>query len=160
MKQFPLLVLLTDTLLKTSCAMEQRIAWLNATTRMPLKSAMDNMLLVSGVHKVSLHVSICIETYLPTMFPVVPRCNNGDFRSGNVTYTYEDTDVSIYSGQIEVCVNGSYIALCDSGFTERTAELACRASGYGPPFFREFLSLSMDKRDVNFELQLGLLPYY
>ena len=70
MKQFPLLVLLTDTLLKTLCAMEQSMAWLNAATQMPLKSAMDNMLLASGVHKVSLNamISLCIETYPPTMF--------------------------------------------------------------------------------------------
>jgi hypothetical protein len=36
---------------------------------MPLKSAMDNMSLVSGVHKVSWSVSLCIETYSCKIFP-------------------------------------------------------------------------------------------
>ena len=85
---------------------------------------------------------------------MVPRCNNGDFRFGNDSFTYEGTDVSVYSAQVEVCVNGSYIALCDSGFTQRTAELACSASGNGPPSFREFhfIKINMDKRNDNFEL--------
>lgn len=85
---------------------------------------------------------------------MVPRCNDGDFRSGNDSFTYEDNEVSVYSAQVEVCVNGSYIALCDSGFTQRTAELACSASGNGAPFFREFhfIKINMDKRNVNFEL--------
>jgi hypothetical protein len=83
---------------------------------------------------------------------VVSRCNNGDYRVRNETFTYEDTDTTGYSGRLEVCVDGNYVALCDSGFTELTAELACRSSSYGPPFFREFISISTDKRNINVDL--------
>lgn len=80
---------------------------------------------------------------------MVPRCNNGDYRVRNETFIYENTDTISYSGQLEVCVDGNYIALCDSGFTPATAELACRSGGFSPPFFREFMSWI---RNVNLEL--------
>ena len=110
---------------------------------MPLKSAMDNMSQASDVHKVSLNISLYAWKliHMCKMSPctVIPRCNTGDYRVRNETFIYEDGSTAIYSGLVEVCVDGRYMALCDSGFTMATAELACSFSSYGPPFYREFI---------------------
>ena len=50
---------------------------------------------------------------------------------------YNDTEVVEFSARVEVCVNGTYVALCDSGFSEAAAEVACRARNYQRPFFRK-----------------------
>lgn len=84
--------------------------------------------------EISLHVVINLN-----ISTVVPRCTTGDYRVRNETFTYDETDIASYSGRIEVCVDGLYIALCDSGFTARAAELACRSQNREPPFFRKFV---------------------
>ena len=71
---------------------------------------------------------------------VVPRCTSGDYRVGNGTYVYDNFEIRSYSGRLEVCVNGTYVALCDSGFTMATAEVACRSESYGPPSFRKIIN--------------------
>ena len=71
---------------------------------------------------------------------VVTPCTTGDYRVGNQTFIFDETDITVYSGQVEVCVDGRYIALCDSGFTAQTAKLACRSAGHESPFFRKFIN--------------------
>ena len=80
---------------------------------------------------------------------VVPPCTTGDYRVRNETYIYDETGTTtIYSGRVEVCVDGRYIALCDSGFSAQTAELACRSAGYELPFFRKLIRFGLHRISV------------
>ena len=48
----------------------------------------------------------------------------------NETYMYFENGSS-YEGRVEICRNGSYGAICDSGWDELDAEVVCRQYYYG-----------------------------
>ena len=47
-----------------------------------------------------------------------------------------DTDVhlvngqTIFDGQVEICLNGLWVPVCDDKWTNRDAEVVCRQLGY------------------------------
>ena len=43
----------------------------------------------------------------------------------------------MYGGNVEVCVDGSYFAICDIGWDDRDAQIVCNAIGFSEPFFRK-----------------------
>lgn len=75
--------------------------------------------------------------HAPKSSTVLRPCSEGSLRYRNESYMYNETDFVEYSARVEVCVNGTYVALCDSGFSEAAAEVACRARNYQRPFFRK-----------------------
>lgn len=45
-------------------------------------------------------------------------------------------DLVVYEGNIEVCINGNYIAICDIGWDDEDAQVACNSLGYEAPIYR------------------------
>ena len=57
-------------------------------------------------------------------FIVLTSCTNGAVRLMNGSTSDE--------GRVEVCVNGEWGTVCDSGWDRREAEVVCRQLGYNP----------------------------
>ena len=79
--------------------------------------------------------------FLISFGAVIPPCENGTFRFTNQSFIYDnDGYAEVYSARVEVCMNGTFVALCDSGITVAAAELACRiqSGSYRPPFYRKW----------------------
>ena len=55
---------------------------------------------------------------------VLSSCTNGTVRLMNGSTSDE--------GRVEVCVNGEWGTVCDSGWDRREAEVVCRQLGYNP----------------------------
>ena len=55
---------------------------------------------------------------------VLSSCTNGAVRLMNGSTSDE--------GRVEVCVNGEWGTVCDSGWDRREAEVVCRQLGYNP----------------------------
>ena len=42
----------------------------------------------------------------------------------------------IIEANVEICINGTYIAICDLGWDDAEAQLSCNALGFNEPFYR------------------------
>lgn len=64
-------------------------------------------------------------------------CTDGDIRLRDWTY---DLWYLTRSSRVEVCHNGSYIAVCSNGLGDREIEVISSRYGYRPPNYSEFLN--------------------
>lgn len=69
--------------------------------------------------------------------PLPPSCLEFDLQLVNLTTTYTQGLYLVIEGNIEVCINGTYVAVCDLGWDHAEAQLACNAVGYTEPFYRK-----------------------
>ena len=77
-----------------------------------------------------------IEQDVPTLTPP-PGCTEFDLIITNTSFSSHDVYV-VYEGNVEICINGTYVAVCDLGWDDVEAQLACSIDGYGAPFFCKF----------------------
>ena len=69
---------------------------------------------------------LCI-IFLPGTFQTSgPVCSDGNLRLQNSSFSSSGVVV----GLIEVCVNGSYGGICDIGWDDRDATVACNLLGF------------------------------
>ena len=61
-------------------------------------------------------------TPTPTPFP---SCYDGQLRLGNASIEFNSSHYN-YQGRVEVCINGTFGAICDVGWDELDAQVACR----------------------------------
>lgn len=82
------------------------------------------------------------ELDFPSVTPP-PACNEFDLRLTNTSSHSQDTNFMV-QGNVEICINGTYVAICDLGWDSVEAQLACNIAGYSAPFFRKFCFPSQD----------------
>ena len=62
----------------------------------------------------------------------ISQCSyDGDVRLANEMYMYFRNGSSYFEGRVEICRNGSYGAICDSGWDELDAQVVCQYYGSG-----------------------------
>lgn len=66
--------------------------------------------------------------------PFPAACQDFNLRLSNQTAS---TEQGIYEGNVDVCLNGTYVAVCDLGWSDVEAQVACNILGYLEPFYRE-----------------------
>ena len=77
--------------------------------------------------------------------PPEPSCLEFGLRLTNTSFPSQPQGVE---GNVEICINGTYFAICDLGWDDVEAQLACNVAGVGEPLFRkigytEFIMLFM-----------------
>ena len=82
---------------------------------------------------------ICINFIdIPVVTTPAPSCDDFDLRLVNTSFVLVDSNPAI-TGNVEACLGGSYISICDVGWDDVEAQLFCYALGYSEPFFRKFV---------------------
>ena len=72
-------------------------------------------------------------TVLPT---IEPECTESDLRLTNSTVKVIQESV-VHEGNIEVCFQGTFVAVCDEGWDDFDAQLSCNHLGYASPLYRK-----------------------
>ena len=73
-------------------------------------------------------------------------CTEFDLRLMNRTSSFTTLgSYYVYEGNVEVCINGTYVAICDEGWDDTEAQLVCNYVGFGEPFYRK-LSVENDHK--------------
>ena len=70
----------------------------------------------------------------------IPPCTEFDFRARNLSSKTAQGFYQIIEANVEICINGTYVAICDLGWDDKEAQLACNALGFSEPFYRMFYS--------------------
>lgn len=81
--------------------------------------------------------------------PPIPEfpCENFDLRLSNEVFSVDvstltgDTIFSV-EGTVEVCISGIFYTICDEGWDQDDAQVACTVLNYGPRSYRKFSALS------------------
>ena len=71
--------------------------------------------------------------YLSQCFSLPIVCNDDSVQLRNRTYDYNN-GLSTYQGRVDICVNGTYLPVCDIGFDNTDAQVVCSriyGSNYG-----------------------------
>ena len=79
-----------------------------------------------------------LQLDIPVVTTPEPRCNEFDLRLTNTSFSSEDVYV-VVEGNVEICINGTYVAICDLGWDDVEAQLACNVAGYREPLFRKLM---------------------
>ena len=60
-----------------------------------------------------------------------PNCSDGQLQLGSATYGFMSIGSYYYGqGRVEVCINGTFGAICDVGWDEVDAQVTCHNLGF------------------------------
>jgi len=62
-------------------------------------------------------------------------CYDGQLRFSNISFGSTPAGASYVQGRVEVCINGTFGAICDVGWDQLDAQVACREFGYNSTSF-------------------------
>ena len=62
-------------------------------------------------------------------------CYEGQVRFGESESGYNENGDYFFEGRVEVCINGTFGVICDDGWDEKDAAVACNHMGYSPQYY-------------------------
>ena len=80
------------------------------------------------------HTQKLVHNILLLSAVITTTCNtDGDIELSNAIFDYDDTAFSVYSfiARVDYCYNGTLSGICDAGWSEEDAVVACRRYGNG-----------------------------
>ena len=80
-------------------------------------------------------INVAIVLYYPELFTPTPAqsCRDGQLRLGDDSVG--SAGAFYHQGRVEVCINNTYGAICDVGWDQLDAQVACRDLGYNSTNF-------------------------
>ena len=89
------------------------------------------------LHYKNVSVILCTNFFqLHIATTLRPRCVEFDVRLTNSSFYSTQNSYIVYVGNVEVCINGNYVAICDIGWDDEDTQAACNFLGYQAPIYR------------------------
>ena len=98
-----------------------------------VNSEIHNQVLTYYIPLSCTHMHIIINLS-HTLYTVPPICTEGSVRLANQTFDSLG-GLQVIGGRVDVCVNGSFRAVCDSGWDDLDAAVVCSSMGYNSPYY-------------------------
>ena len=83
----------------------------------------------------------------PTIAPPTPEspCEDFNLRLSNQVFSVEVSTLTgeslfFVEGTVEVCIDGVFYAICDKGWDQEDAQVACTVLNYEPSAYRKLFS--------------------
>ena len=67
-------------------------------------------------------------------------CTELDLRTKNTTSKFIKGFYHVYEASVEICINGTYVAICDLGLDDTEAQMICNGLGYSKPVYRMLIT--------------------
>ena len=66
---------------------------------------------------------------------VPPPCSDGQVQFGEYESGNDENGDYFFEGRVEVCINETYGVICDDGWDEQDAAVACSSMGYSLQYY-------------------------
>jgi hypothetical protein len=92
------------------------------------------------------------STALGAVTPPTPNCSDYSLRLANQQASNSSDGRLTIEGHIEICINGSYFAICDEGWDDRDAQVSCNILTNTTGAYSEFQYYSASLLRNSFEI--------
>ena len=97
-------------------------------------------MICGGQIEYSRHMVYNLPSYI-ILYLVRPPCYDGQVQLGEERSGNDENGDLFYEGRVEVCINETFGVICDDGWDEQDAAVACNSMGRSPQYYSKLLYL-------------------